>query len=57
MDMGISCRKSAFFPGAHRVGAAISGPQNCGHEFYGHEDFSDLGSSQGQKSSFFFFSV
>ena len=27
-----SCRKNAFFPGVHRIGAAMSRPQNCGHE-------------------------
>ena len=27
MDMGFSCRKNAFFPGVHKIGAAISGPR------------------------------
>ena len=27
MDMAFSCRKNAFFPGAHKIGAAISGPR------------------------------
>ena len=27
MDMGFSCRKNAFFRGAHKIGAAISGPR------------------------------
>ena len=28
MDMEVfSCRKNAFFPGAHKIGAAISGPR------------------------------
>ena len=27
MDMGFSCRKKAFFPGVHKIGAPISGPR------------------------------
>ena len=27
MDMGFSCRKSAFFPGVHKIDAPISGPR------------------------------
>ena len=27
MDMGFSCRTDAFFPGVHKIGAAISGPR------------------------------
>ena len=42
MDRVFSCRTDAFFPGVHKIGAAISRPQNCGHEFYGHEDFSEI---------------
>ena len=29
------------FPGALKIGAAISGPRIAGKKFYGHEDFSD----------------
>ena len=45
MDMGLSCRKNALFPGAHKIGAAISGPRIAGKQFYGHEDFSEKGLS------------
>ena len=38
MDMGFSCRKNAFFPGAHKIGAAISGPRIADKTFYGHEE-------------------
>ena len=41
MGMGCSCRKNASFPGAHKFGAAISGPRIAGETFCGHEDFSD----------------
>ena len=37
-----SCRKKkkkTIFPGAHKVGAAISGPRVAGKTFYGHKDF------------------
>ena len=27
MDMGFSCRENTFFPGVHKIGAAISGPR------------------------------
>ena len=27
MDIVFSCRKNAIFPGAHKIGAAISGPE------------------------------
>ena len=37
-----SCRKKAFFPGVHKSWRSNFQPQNCGQEFYGHEDFSDL---------------
>ena len=42
MDMGFSCRKNAFLPGVHKIGAAISGPRIAGRKFYGHEDFSEF---------------
>ena len=32
-----SCRKNAIFPGAHQIGAAISGHRIAGKEFYGPE--------------------
>ena len=41
MDMAFSCRKNAFSPGAHKIGAAISGPSIANKTFYGHEDFSE----------------
>ena len=41
-------QKERIFPGVHKIGAAISGPQTCGHQFYGHEDFSDKEISQGK---------
>ena len=42
MDMEVfPCRKNAMFSGAHKIGAAISGPRIVGKQFYGHEDFSD----------------
>ena len=37
-----SRRKNAKFPGAHGIGAAISGPRIAGKTFYGHEDFSEF---------------
>ena len=30
-----------MFPGAHKIGAAVSGPRIAGQKYYGHEDFSD----------------
>ena len=42
MDMAFSCRKNAFFPGAHKIGAAISGPKIADKKIYGHEDVSEL---------------
>ena len=39
-----SCRKNAIFPGAHKIGAAISGPRNANKNVYGHEDFSEQSS-------------
>ena len=38
-----SCRKNAIFPGAHKIGAANSGPRIAGKKFYGHEDFLNFG--------------
>ena len=29
MDMAFSCRTDAFFPGVHKIGAAISGPRTA----------------------------
>ena len=43
MGMGLSCRKNAF-SGAHKIGAASSGPRAAGKTIYGHEDFSDWSS-------------
>ena len=42
VDMVFFCRKNAFFRGAHKIGAAISGPRIADKKFYGHEDFSEL---------------
>ena len=42
MDMRFCCRKNAFLPGAHKIGAAISGPRIADEQFYGHEGFSEL---------------
>ena len=41
---GFSCRTDAFFPGAHKIGAAISSPRIADRKVYGHEDFSELNS-------------
>ena len=30
---GFSCRKNAFFPGVHKIGAAISGPRIADKNF------------------------
>ena len=38
-----SCRENATIPGAHKIGAAVSGPRIAGKNFYGHEAFSDRG--------------
>ena len=35
----VSCRKNAKIPGAHKTGAAISGPRIAGKTLYGHEVF------------------
>ena len=37
---GFSCRKNACFPGAHKIGAATSGPRIVGRKSCGREDFS-----------------
>ena len=34
-------QEERIFPGAHKIGAAISGPRIADKNFYGHEDFSD----------------
>ena len=34
-------QKERIFPGAHRIGAAISGPRIAGRNFDGREDFSE----------------
>ena len=36
---GFSCRKNAEIPGAHKIGAAISGPRIAEKNVYGHECF------------------
>ena len=36
-------QKERIFPGAHKIGAAISGPRIAGRKFYGHEDLSEIG--------------
>ena len=41
MGMGFYCRKNAIFPGAHKIGAAISGPRIADKTLYGPVDFSD----------------
>ena len=41
MGKGFSCRKKRIFPGAHKIGAAFSGPRVADKTFYGHEDFSN----------------
>ena len=33
MDMGFSCRKNAFFRGAHKIGAPIAGPRIADKNF------------------------
>ena len=38
---GFSCRKNQKIPGAHKIGAAISGPRITGGIFCGHEAFSE----------------
>ena len=41
---GFFLQKERIFPGAHKIGAAISGPRIADKTFYGHEDFSELSS-------------
>ena len=44
MDMGFSsCRKNAFFRGAHQIGAAISGPRIADKNFMDTRIFLSLG--------------
>ena len=43
MDMGFLLQKERIFPGAHKIGAAISRPRIADKKFYGHEDFSENG--------------
>ena len=38
---GVFLQKARIFPGAHKIGAAISGARMTGKTFYGHEDFSE----------------
>ena len=40
MDMGFSCRKSAFFQASIKLTHPFPA-QNCGQKFCGHEDFSE----------------
>ena len=40
MGMGFPAERT-HFPGAHKIGVAISGPRLAGKTFYGHEDFSE----------------
>ena len=39
VDMEFSCRKKGKIPGAHKIGAATSGPRIADKKFYGREDF------------------
>ena len=39
MGMGSPAERTQFFPGAHQIGAAVSGPRIAVKFFYGHEDF------------------
>ena len=41
MDMGFSCRKSAFFQASIKLTHPFLA-QNCGQKFYGREEFSDF---------------
>ena len=40
MDKGFPAERTHFFPGVHKIGAAISGP-DLRTRIYGHEDFSE----------------
>ena len=53
MDMGFSCRKNAFFRGAHKIGAAISGPRIAGKKNNGHEALKTLTSLNKEVRPFF----
>ena len=44
-------QKEPKIPGAHKIGAAVFWPQNCGRDFYGHEAFSSE-SVQNNKEKF-----
>ena len=56
MGMGFSCRKNTIFPGAHKIGAAISGPRIAGRSFYGHEGIFERKSIFQSFLRFFFWS-
>ena len=43
MGMGVFQQKEPKMPGAHKIGAVISGPRIYGRKFYGHHAFSDNG--------------
>ena len=43
MGMGFFLQKERIFPGAHKIGTAISGPRIAGNKFDEHEDFSEIG--------------
>ena len=45
-----SCREKAKIPGAHKIGAPISGPRIAGKTFYGHEMFLTSACSVGPPS-------
>ena len=51
-----SCRKKAFSPGVHKIGAAISGPR-IADEFYGHEDFSEPSGAPGLHALLNYFGI
>ena len=42
MGMGFFPAERTHFPGAHKIGAAVSGPRIADKTFYGHEDFSEF---------------
>ena len=41
MDMGFPAERTQLFHVSIKLAQPISGPQNCGQKFYGHEDFSE----------------
>ena len=51
MDMEVLLQKERMFPGAHKIGAATSGPRIADGKYYGHEDFSDEFKSKGKAPS------